>query len=190
MANWKTNFTFINPRASRDNVQKMGTLVGSANHTFVGPAPPLCSEFHQEVTCRIWTFGSTKVTSTNPSMGPSSHLVCTNRHDIPSRRQHRSHLSLGRSTNLHVGPILSRFTPTDVPMMNMWWKSPTVDHMAVPRLVYPTVHAGEHADRWRGAGVAPTPSPPINTPLESPGLSGVFFQERLSGCLSSSKSSF
>jgi len=42
MANWKTNFTFINLRASGDNVQKMGTLVGSADPTFVGPAPPLC----------------------------------------------------------------------------------------------------------------------------------------------------
>jgi len=168
MANWKTNFTFINLRASGDNVQKMGTLVGSADPTIVGLAPPLCSQFHQEVTYRRWTFGSTKEGSTDPTMGPSSHLVCTNWHGIPSRRQHQSHLSLGRSTDLHVSPILSRFTPIDVTMMNMWWKSTTVDHMAVPRSVYPTVHARGHADRWRGAGVAPTPSPPYKYPLREP----------------------
>ena len=118
MANSKTNFTFINLRAFGDNVQKMGTLVGLADPTFVGPAPPQCSEFQQEVTCRRWTFGSTNVGSTDPNMGPSSHLVCTNQHGIPSRRQHWSHLSLGRSTNLQVGPTLSQFTPTDIPMMN------------------------------------------------------------------------
>jgi len=145
MANWKTNLTFINLRASGNNVQKMGTLVGSVDPAFVGPTPPLCSEFHQEVTCRRWAFGSTKVGSTDPTMGPSSHMVCTSQDGIPSRR-HQSHLSLGRSTDLHVGPILSRFTPTDVPMMNMWWKSPTVDHMAVPKSVDPMVHAGGHAD--------------------------------------------
>jgi len=151
MANWKTNFTFINLRASRDNVQKMGKLVGSADPTFVGPAPPLYSECHQEVTCRRWTFGSIKVGSTDHTMGPSSHLVCTNRHGISSRRQHRSHLSLGMSTDLHVGPILSRYTPTDIPMMNIWWKSPTIDHMAVPRSVWS--NGGEEGARgsltWR-----------------------------------------
>jgi len=60
------------------------------------------------------------------------------------------------------------FTPTYVPMMNTWWKSPTVDHMAVPRSVYPMVHVGGHADRWRGAGVAPTPSLPYKYPLREP----------------------
>jgi len=44
--------------------------------------------------------------------------------------------AIGRPTDLGSGPILSRFTPTDIPMMNMWWKFPTIDHMAVPRSVW------------------------------------------------------
>jgi len=67
MTNGETNFTFINVIASGDNVQKMGTKVGSADPTLVGPAPPLCLELHEEATCRRWTFGSTKVGSADTS---------------------------------------------------------------------------------------------------------------------------
>ena len=58
--------------------------------------------------------------------------------------------AIGQSTNLSCGPTLSRFTPTNIPMMNMWWKFPTIDHMVVPRSVWSNGGEGAQGSlTWR-----------------------------------------
>jgi len=58
-----------------------------------------------------------------------------------------------------------------LPLTSPWW---TCDGNSQPLIIWrfqgrfdPMVEKREHADRWRCARVVPTPSPPINTPLES-----------------------